>query len=47
MAYGAAESPEQAKAGRLTFVIGVDGRLEHIFKPAEVAEHAAEVLAAL
>ena len=47
MVYGAADNVEQAKAARLTLVIGADGRVQHIFKPADVAAHAAEILAVL
>ena len=47
MAYGAAYNVEQAKSARLTFVIGADGRVQHIFKPADAVAHAVEILAVL
>ena len=47
MAYGAADSPDQAKAARVTVVIAKDGTIAQVFKPDDVANHAAEVAATL
>ena len=47
MAYGAADDASQAKAARLTFLIGKDGNIEQVFAPKDAAGHASEVVATL
>ena len=47
MAYGAADSPGQEKATRLSILVGVDGLVERVFDAPDPAGHADEVLAAL
>lgn len=47
MDYHAAADPDQAEADRITYVIGPDGIITHVYPKVDVATHAAEILAAL
>jgi peroxiredoxin Q/BCP len=47
MAYGAAKSPKDRYAVRLTYVIGPDGKLEQAIETKDPANQAAELLATL
>ena len=47
MLYGAAQSRDQEKATRLSFLIAADGTLEKIYQASDAAGHADEVLADL
>ena len=44
MAYGAADSPEQQKAGRVSVLIDEGGVVTKVYKPSDVSAHPAEVL---
>ena len=45
--YGAADSKEQATAKRVAYLIGPDGRIQHVWPKASPQSFAAEVLAHL
>jgi peroxiredoxin len=45
--YGAADSNEQATAKRVAYLIGPDGRIQHVWPKASPQSFAAEVLAHL
>ena len=47
LAYGAAESADQAKAARVSVLIGRDGRVLRHYAPADPGTHADDVLADL
>jgi peroxiredoxin Q/BCP len=47
LAYHAASDPDQAHADRITYVIGPDGLITHVFAKVKADTHPAEVLAAL
>ena len=47
MAYGAADSPDQAKAKRVSILIGPDGKVIDAFTPGDAGAHAGEVIDAL
>lgn len=47
IAYGAARSPDQEKAGRVSVLVGPDGRVVRVYEPADVVAHPGEVLADL
>ena len=44
MAYGAADSQEQQKAGRVSVLIDEGGVVTKVYKPSDVSAHPAEVL---
>jgi len=45
--YHAAADPDQATADRITYVIGPEGTITHVYPKVDVATHAAEILRAL
>lgn len=47
MAYGAASSPDQEKAGRIAVSIGADGRIVESYEVADAAGHASAAVASL
>ncbi len=47
MAYGACVGPRDATARRISYVIGPDGTVTHVFPKVDARKHPAEVLAIL
>jgi len=45
--YHAASDPDQATADRITYVIGPDGIITHVYPKVDTKTHAAEILRAL
>ena len=44
MAYGACDTPTDRTARRISYVIGPDGGVEHVFPKVDAKTHPAEVL---
>ena len=44
LAYGACDSPEASSARRISYIIGLDGRIEAAYPSVSPASHAREVL---
>jgi peroxiredoxin Q/BCP len=44
LAVGAADSPEQPVARRISYVVGPDGKVLHVYESVTPADHAAQVL---
>jgi len=44
MAYGAAESADQERAKRMSFLIGPDGKIARVYETPEATPHPGEVL---
>ena len=44
MAYGAADSPQQEKAGRVSVLIDEQGTVAKVYRPKDVSAHPSEVL---
>ncbi len=47
LAYGACEGPKAARADRVSFLIGADGRIARVYDQVDPRDHAARVLADL
>ena len=47
MAYGAATSPDDGKASRISYLIGPDGKIAKVYGKVKPPEHPDEVLADL
>jgi len=47
VAYGAASDSGAGKSSRISYIIGVDGKIEKVYAKVKAAEHPAEVLADL
>jgi peroxiredoxin Q/BCP len=47
MAYGAADSADAGKAGRISYLIGPDGNIRKVYGTVKPAEHPEQVLADL
>jgi peroxiredoxin Q/BCP len=44
MAYGACDRPGDGHARRISYILGPDGRIEHVFPKVDAKTHPAEVL---
>jgi peroxiredoxin Q/BCP len=47
LAYGAAQAPSDAYANRISYLIGPDGKIEHVWGKVDVKQHPQEALDAI